>query len=258
MNLEDNFKKIKEEVPEVNPNLEEKIYRSVPQKKLRNPIWNKLTISICGMVLLVLACVIGPIAFHQAEQNNIKSTAVLLKDVKSPAEKPSQSLGEFYDKLNAFSAELSYQYLQDMDSTENAVLSPVSIFSALALATECSSIEAREEILNAIGMDYDLLKRNYGYFYQALNQITTDEKGKRASEFKLTNSIWLDKNSKYKEACIQNLADGFYCYSHSTDFKNSRASKYIQDFIKKQTYGLIDLNLELPPETIFVLLNTLY
>lgn len=261
MNLDDNLEKLKEDVPEVNPYLETKIYQSVNHsKKQRNPFFNKLTFSIAGITLIVFLAVLGPFISRNREKAQVESSAILLKDVTNPSgKKAPASIHTFREKLNDFSGDLSYAYLQSIDKTENAILSPASIFSALAMATECSSQDSKEEILHALGMDYKLLKENYGYFYQEMNGIIRDYKDTTITEKKMTNSIWLNRSLSYNEDCIHSLAEDYYCYSHHVNFEKSRlASKYIHNFIIEATHGLIDLNLDLSPETIFVLLNTLY
>ena len=62
---------------------------------------------------------------------------------------------EFLDKLDAFAAKLTYEVYADSDKQTNICISPVSVYMALALATECASGETRNEILNAVGVTYD-------------------------------------------------------------------------------------------------------
>ncbi|MDE6656585.1 MAG: hypothetical protein K2J85_06310, partial [Anaeroplasmataceae bacterium] len=146
--------------------------------------------------------------------------------------------------------------LEELKEEGNAVLSPASIFSALALAIECCDGNTRNELLNAIGMEYNVLKENYARFYENLNAL---EQETNQTKRKLTNSIWINNDFSPKENCLLNLADKYYCYSHGVDFKKTEyVNKYITDFISRQTNGFLKPNLNLSPETIFMILNTLY
>ncbi|MCM1131816.1 MAG: serpin family protein [Roseburia sp.] len=264
MNLDDKLKELKEEVPKVDSSLEEKIFVRSKQKKTgRNPIFNKLTLSICGIVLVVLILIIGPITFRGTKNDPFQngpdeSIIKLLHTVDEPTEyiMPASTQNQFYEGLRLFSGKVAKLCLDGLKPEENAVMSPASIFSALALVAECTDGKTRQEILNAIGMEYEVLEQNYARFYQSLNQI---EKGTNKTKGKLTNTIWLDKVFPYKEDCISDLASKYFCYSHGVDFNQIEyVNKYISDFISKQTNGLLKPELNLSPETVLVLLNTLY
>lgn len=264
MNLDEKLKELKEEVPNVDSSLEEKILVRSKQKKTgRNPIFNKLTLSICGIVLVVLILIIGPISFRKPKndpfQNNPNESIVkLLHIVEETAEyiKPASTQNEFYEGLNSFSGKVAKLCLDDLKPEENAAISPASIFSALALVAECSDGKTRQEILNAIGMEYEVLEQNYARFYQSLNRV---EEGTNKTKGKLTNTIWLDRELPYNEDCLSDLASKYFCYSYGVDFNQIEyVNNYISDFISKQTNGLLRPALDLSSETVLVLLNTLY
>ncbi|MDE6656275.1 MAG: hypothetical protein K2J85_04705, partial [Anaeroplasmataceae bacterium] len=110
MNLDDKFKELKEEIPEVDSYLGYKIYAKGNQKQLkRNPILNKLTVSICGIILIVLMLIIGPISYNSYQTNQMKSAVTLLKSIEEPTKLSlaSPTLGQFYEELNQFSGVLS-------------------------------------------------------------------------------------------------------------------------------------------------------
>ena len=259
MNLDDKLKELKEEVPKVDASLEEKIYVRSKQKSTgRNPIFNKLTLSICGIVIILLILIIGPISLYRIQKNPMDSTIKLLQTVEEPTEyiSPAPTQNQFYEELGLFSSKLAKVCLDYLEPDKNAIMSPASIFSALALVVECTNGNTRKEILDAIGMSYDILVTNYARFYQSLNQ---KEGSTNKIKRKLTNSIWLNKNYSFKEDCLSNLAKKYFCYSHSVDYNNiDYVSKYISDFIAKQTNHFLKPELEIDAATVFLLLNTLY
>ena len=169
---------------------------------------------------------------------------------------------EFIDKLDAFAAKLTYEVYDDSNKQTNICISPVSVYMALALATECASGETRDEILNAVGVTYDEVKNftkilyafsNREYYY---TNIMNDRKVLAFEE--LANSIWVDKNTTLKEDGINNLANDFNCDLFSVNFKTSEGERAINAYIKEKTHGVIDGNIELSPENLITLINTFY
>ncbi|MDE5546655.1 MAG: hypothetical protein K2I88_04240 [Anaeroplasmataceae bacterium] len=262
MNLEDKLKELKEEVPKVDSSLESKIYlNSIKKKTGRNPFFNKLTLSIAGIVSIILILTIGLVTFRQVENNKMNSAVHLLKQVIEPKDKenPSDSYAEFCDTVNIFSGELASLAVEELGSSENTVMSPVSLFSALALAVECSDGASRQQILDAMGMDYATLALNYEKLYQEINRVGFYADDPSKTKCKLTNSIWLDKNAVFKETGLNNLANHYYSYSHSLDMKKiDYVNRYIKAFISKQTDGFLKPDFSISKDTIFLLMNTLY
>jgi serine protease inhibitor len=76
----------------------------------------------------------------------------------------------------------------------------------------------------------------------------------------MTNSIWLDKTLPVNQNCLDSLSRDYYAYAYETDFANKTqtANRAIENFIKQKTRGLIDVDLNFTPDTLFVLMNTLY
>ena len=78
---------------------------------------------------------------------------------------------EFIEKLDLFAAKLTYEIYADSNKRSNICISPVSVYMALALATECANGETREEILNAVGVTYDEVKNFTKVLYAFSNYI---------------------------------------------------------------------------------------
>ena len=170
---------------------------------------------------------------------------------------------EFLDKLDIFAAKLTYEVYSDSDKQSNVCISPVSVYMALALATECADGETRDEILNAVGVTYDEVKNFTKLLYSFCNQefyYLSDVTGKREVHAfeELVNSIWVDKRATLNEDGINNLANNYNCDLFSVNFKNGDGTKAINEYIEEKTHGIIDGNVELDPETLITLINTFY
>ncbi len=169
---------------------------------------------------------------------------------------------EFIDKLNLFAAKLTYEVYSDSNKQTNICISPVSVYMALALATECANGETRDEILNAVGVTYGEVKNFTKVLYAFSNReyyYTNMMNKKKILAFEqLANSVWTDKSITLKEEAINNLANNFNCDLFSVNFKTNEGEKVINAYIKDKTHGIIDGGIELSPETLITLINTFY
>lgn len=168
----------------------------------------------------------------------------------------------FLEKIEVFSAKLSEKVYGEGGEGANICISPISVYMALALTCECAENETRQEILDAVGVTYDEVREYTKYLYAFCNQefYSYDENGERklTSYELLTNSIWLANWMPYKDEGVQKLANGYNCDVFQVDFTSAEGKEAIKSYIEDKTRGLINGDLELKPETAFVLLNTFY
>lgn len=170
-----------------------------------------------------------------------------------------ENLAAFRSKADVFASSFAAQAYASYEGTENFTVSPISVYSALALAAECAAGETRTEILSALGVDYEQLRANYPALYQSLNAEHESE-GKVIDTLALSNSVWLDESLDYKQSCIDALSEFYRSYTFSADFynDNTAANQAVRHFVKEQTRGLIDQDFKLSRYTLFTLINTLY
>ena len=211
-------------------------------------------ILILTMCLTITSCAVNP------EKYSLALAAKAMEVQYSDAQQDGYE--EFIDKLDAFAAKLTYEVYADGNKQSNICISPVSVYMALALATECANGETRDEILNAVGVTYDEVKNFTKVLYGFSNReyyYTNMMNNKKILAFEeLTNSIWVDKNTTLKEDGINNLANNFNCDLFSVNFKTSEGEKAINAYIKEKTHGIIDSDIDLSPETLITLINTFY
>lgn len=150
---------------------------------------------------------------------------------------------------DAFTARAVAEYGGD-----NLVVSPISVYSALAMAAECADGSTREEILSAMSVDYELLRSEFLNLYRSVLKETDTAK------IKLINSVWVNESVPIKSTGVEALSEGYGAYSYYADFTNDNeaANLAVQHFVKEQTNGLIDADFDLAKNTYFALINTLY
>ncbi|MDE6411076.1 MAG: hypothetical protein K2L02_00870 [Clostridia bacterium] len=170
-----------------------------------------------------------------------------------------ENLPAFRWKADAFASSFAAETYAAYGKADNFTVSPISVYSALALAAECASGDTRTEILSALGVTYEQLRANYPALYRSLNQTHEDE-GKVVDMLSLGNSVWLDEALDHKQSCIDALNSYYQSETRSADFKNDNAAanQEVRDFVKEQTRGLIDQDFQLSQYTLFTLINTLY
>lgn len=171
-----------------------------------------------------------------------------------------ENLSAFAWKADAFASSFAAEIYAAGGQTDNFCVSPVSVYSALALAAECAAGETRAEILSALGVTYEQLKANYPALYKSLNVTNENYEGEVVCTLSLGNSVWLDERLEYKQSCVDALSEFYQSYTYSADFlnDNAAANQAVRDFVKEQTKGLIDKDFRLSTDTLFTLINTLY
>lgn len=171
---------------------------------------------------------------------------------------------EYIDTVREFSntiVDKYNRYYLDDCKVDNYAISPISIYSALAMASSITKDKTQEELLNVLHVSKEDLSSYYKYLFANLDgeyKAYGDEE--YSSKSHLSNSIWVDKNLTTKSNALDVLADDMYCCSIKENFSGNinQANKNINDFIYKETNGFLDPKIELNPLTVFVLLNTYY
>ena len=190
-------------------------------------------------------------------KNNIKGN-LLAAPAESPEFGYSDAKEEGFIAMNAaaeaFGAKFSAEAYSAYEGEGNFTVSPISVYMALALAAESSNGNTRAELLNALGVTREALLNDLGKLYASLMREYT------GGMSEVTNSVWLDAAVDFDQNTLDTLANKYYCYSYSADFKgdNEKANIAIKNFVKERTRNLIDVDFDFDTDTAFVLLNTLY
>ena len=119
---------------------------------------------------------------------------------------------------------------------ENAVYSPLSLWSALAMLAQCAEGESRRQVLDAIGADsVEQLREQVSHIWQALY---TDD---GLSALILANSVWLNSGMEgaYVQDTLDALAEKYFAGAYAVPMGESAADRAVTDWVKKQTNGLI-------------------
>ena len=159
--------------------------------------------------------------------------------------------------LNAFAAKSTPLVLKGHEG-ENAVYSPLSLWSALAMLAQCAGGDSRQQVLDAIGTgDVDSLQEQVSGLWRAL--YTDDGQ----SSLIFANSIWLNGNLRgsYVQETLDALAEKHFAGAYSVPMGTDEADRAVTGWVKEQTRGLIGGDspvVETKPETLALLASSLY
>lgn len=141
---------------------------------------------------------------------------------------------------------------------KNAIYSPLSLWSALAMLARCAEGDSRQQVLDAMGADsVDALQDQVEHLWRAL--YTDDGQ----SALILANSIWLNSNLQgtYVPETLDVLARKHYAGTYSVPMGSGTADEAITNWVSEQTKGLIGGEapvVETLPETLALLVSSLY
>ena len=100
-----------------------------------------------------------------------------------------QSYNNFISSLISFSADLSEKvYLKYGNKYDRMVISPISLYMALAMATSVASEDAKEELEQLIGIPYEEMCEYSKYLMSTINK-SFYQYGSLSSMVNLSNSI---------------------------------------------------------------------
>lgn len=219
----------------------------------------KTKFKVFAVILCAIICALSLTSCNRlAGQSNLLGSPKTVESVDYSA-LTTDGYKTFKNSVEDFAAYFAEYSYADYNKQDNFAVSPISVYMALALASECAAGETRQEILDALGVTREQLTTHFSTLYQSL-AVERKVENKTTALLKLSNSIWVNEGTEVKPDCIDTLSNNYYAYSYSADFahKNAEANKAVRDFIKKQTKGLIDKDFELPEETLFTLINALY
>lgn len=139
---------------------------------------------------------------------------------------------------------------------ENAVLSPVNIYMALAMLAELTDGESRGQLLSLIGADsVEALREQASAVWRACSR---DEEEIQSV---LASSVWLRDDLGYVQETMDTLANTYYASSYRGEMGSGEINRAIQSWLNEQTRGLLKeqaATIETNPLTVLLLATTIY
>ncbi len=179
----------------------------------------------------------------------------LMADVKA-AERPANPkppTGAYTDAVADFSLKL---LVESLGNSGNILVSPASVYLALAMTLNGADGETREAMMAALssaGLSEELINTASRDWMTLLEQ--TGDK----TELFISNSIWVRDSYPVNTEFLQRNADFFRAGAHTLDFGLPAAVTTINDWVKTATRSKIDKIVEdIDPDVMLYLINAIY
>lgn len=139
---------------------------------------------------------------------------------------------------------------------DNAVLSPVNIYMALAMLAELTDGESRAQLLDLIGsQDIEAVREQAQAIWRACSMDVEEIQSVLAS------SVWLRDDLGYVQETMDTLANTYYASSYRGEMGSGEINRAIQSWLNEQTRGLLEeqaATIETNPLTVLLLATTIY
>ncbi len=159
------------------------------------------------------------------------------------------------DLYRSFFADAMLMLLSE-EEKQNAVMSPVSLYMALAMLAETTGSETRQEILNVLAADnIDTLRENARKIW---NLCYFDDGTEKTV---LGNSLWLSNRFPYQENTVKELAEEYYASVFQGDTESAEYLQMLQTWTNEMTGGLLTdetQKMEMTRDTLLELVSTVF
>ena len=157
---------------------------------------------------------------------------------------------------NSFALDIFKKVIDNSSETENIIISPLSISSALSMTLNGANGATRDAMLDALrlkGLTPDIINNFYKDLTSALLNID-----KRVL-ISIANSVWTANNFVVKKPFINILTQYYTAESKSFDPTDPLVPKQVNSWIEGKTNGLIKNMLDqLDQNTVMLLINAIY
>lgn len=159
----------------------------------------------------------------------------------------------YINSYNNFSSNL---FIASAENKGNVLISPASVYLALAMTVNGADNETKTEMLNALasnGITLDMLN------LQSSNLISELKTSTDKTSLSVANCIWYDKEFTPDNAFLQTDADYYGAALNKLDFKDTKSADVINKWVSDSTNGKIDKIVDkIDESTVMYLINTIY
>ena len=157
--------------------------------------------------------------------------------------------------LHSFFVDGNKQFLHT-EKNENKIWSPINAYIGLAMTTELTEGETRQQVLGALGVeDTDTLRRQVSAVWESAYKNRSNE------ICMLANSLWLEKGLQYNQEAMDALGYHYYASVYQGDLGSIQTNKDIAAWINNNTGKFLKdstKDIQLSQDTIMALYSTLY
>src|SRR5450759_2331955 len=163
---------------------------------------------------------------------------------------------EVIDSANRFAFDLFKPALAAANATENIMISPFSISSALSMTLNGAKAETFEAMRKTLGLEQKTLEQiNSTYLKLMTEMIPVDNR----VVVEIANSVWVEKRLIVKQPFISELQKSYKAEARDIDVTNPDAVNIVNGWIAEKTHDKItDMLDKLDPDLAMLLINAVY
>jgi len=163
---------------------------------------------------------------------------------------------EVIDSANKFAFDLFKPILSDAKGTENIMISPFSIASALSMTLNGAAKQTFDDMRSSLRLTGKTLEQiNDTYLKLMTEMIPADER----VVLEIANSVWVEKRLNVKQKFITDVQNWYRAEALGIDIADPDAVKIVNDWIAGKTHDKITNMLDyLDPDLAMLLINAVY
>ncbi len=166
---------------------------------------------------------------------------------------PNEPSEEFYKALHDFTFEM---FTEIDPESKNNMISPASVFLALAMTLNGADGETKSEMINALQAN--------GFTVEDINKAARDylilsKDSKGSTVLEIANSIWFKEGFTPDKEFLQRNVDFYMANARDLDFNDSKSVDIINGWVKEATKGTIEEIVDsISADTVMFLINAIY
>ncbi len=141
------------------------------------------------------------------------------------------------------------------DDGENKLWSPINAYIGLAMLTELTAGESKQQLMNLLGAQSSkVLRQQVSAVWET---IYNDSDNERST---LANSLWMQEGGEYEQNTMDALAYYYYACVYQGNLGSQKINEAIGTWLDNNTAGLLKKytgQIELDPNTVLALYSTI-
>lgn len=160
------------------------------------------------------------------------------------------------DSANRFAFDLFKPALAAANGTENIMISPFSISSALSMTLNGATGETFEAMRKTLGLEQKTLEQINNTYLKLMTEMVPVDK---RVVVEIANSVWVEKRLIVKQPFIIELQKSYKAEARDIDVTNPDAVSIVNGWIAEKTHDKItDMLNKLDPDLAMLLINAVY
>ena len=163
---------------------------------------------------------------------------------------------EVIDSANGFAFDLFRPALNEAEESENIMISPFSVSSALSMTLNGASGETFEAMRKSLGFGQKTLEQINNTYLKLMTEMVPVDK---RVVLEIANSVWVEKRLTVKQPFIIDLQQFYKAEARNIDASNPGAVDIVNRWIEEKTHDRITDKLDkLDSDLAMLLINAVY